>query len=97
MRQAVEVGDPSDYRREVDHVRAALRRGTRVRALAQVARVDRAALAHPLRRRALVAHAHLISGIREQPPNDCGADRSGAARDEHAAHPLATSAVISVL
>ena len=65
--------------------------------IAQVARVDRAALAHPLRRGALVAHAHLIGRIREQPSHDRAADRSGAAGDEHAAHPLATSAVISEL
>ncbi len=55
--------------------------------LAQVAGVHLAALAHPLRRGALVGDAHLVGGVGEQAPDDRGADRAGAAGDEHAAHP----------
>ena len=54
--------------------------------LAQVAGVDLAALAHPLRRGALVGDAHLVGGVGQQPPHDRGADRAGAAGDQHAAH-----------
>ena len=31
--------------------------------------------------------AHLVGGVGEQPPDDRGADRARAARDQHAAHP----------
>ncbi len=67
-------------------MRAARRRRARLLELAQVAGVDLAALAHPLRRRALVGDAHLVGGVGEQPPDDRGADRAGAAGDQHAAH-----------
>ena len=54
--------------------------------LAQVAGVDLAALAHPLRRRALVGDADLPVGIAQQPPHDGRADRAGASGDEDAVH-----------
>ena len=50
----MEVGDPADDRREVDHVAAAARRVQRLAELAQVAGVHLARFAHPLRRGALV-------------------------------------------
>ena len=53
---------------------------------AQVAGVHLAALAHPLRRRPLVGDAHLIRRVGEQPFDDGGADRAGAAGDQHPAH-----------
>ncbi len=55
--------------------------------IAQIAGVDLAALAHPLRGQALVGDAHLIGGVGEQAPDDGGADRAGAAGDEDPAHP----------
>jgi hypothetical protein len=57
--QLVEVADPADDRREVDDVRAALRRLGRHADVAQVALDDLAGLAHPARRVALVADADL--------------------------------------
>ncbi len=54
MRELVEVADPTDDRRQVDHQRAALHRSACLLQLAQVAGVHLAALAHPLRRGALV-------------------------------------------
>ena len=60
--------------------------------LAQVAGVHLAALAHPLRRVALVGDAHLVGGVGEQAPDDRGADRAGAAGDEHPAHRAASGA-----
>ena len=67
------------------------RRLARLGEVAQVARVDLAALAHPVRRRALVGDAHLPVGVAQQPAHDRGADRAGAAGDEDAAHRRATS------
>ena len=54
--------------------------------VAQVAGVDLAALAHPLRRRALVGDADLPVGIAQQPAHDGRADRAGASGDEDAVH-----------
>ena len=54
VRELVEVADAADDRGEVDHERAAVHRRARLLQLAQVAGVHLAALAHPLRRRALV-------------------------------------------
>ncbi len=54
--------------------------------VAQVAGMKLAALAHPVGRRAMVADADLPVLITQQPPDDRGADRSGAARHEHPAH-----------
>ncbi len=54
--------------------------------IAQVAGVDLAGLAHPAGRLALVGHAHLAVGVAHQPAHHGGADRAGAAGDEHAAH-----------
>ena len=51
--------------------------------------MDLAALAHPLRRVALVGDAHLEGRVAQQAPDDRGADRAGAAGDEDAAHPAA--------
>jgi hypothetical protein len=82
----VEVGDPADDRRKMDDVAAAARRLARLVELAQVARVHLAALAHPVRRRTLIADAHLPVGIAQQPAHDRRADRAGAAGDEHARH-----------
>ena len=79
--ELVEVGDPTHDRREVDHVRAPLRGGARLLVVAQVARVHLAALAHPLRREALVGDPHLEVRIGEQAPDHRGADRAGAACD----------------
>src|SRR5215210_2100474 len=53
---------------------------------AQIAGVDLAALAHPLRRRALVGDADLPVGVGDQAAHDSGADRAGAAGDEDAVH-----------
>ena len=78
-------------------MRAALGRLPRLGGHAQIAGVHRAALAHPLRSRAFIGHAHLIGGIGEQPFHDRGADRAGAAGDQHAAHELATNAASSEL
>jgi len=55
---------PED-RGEVDHVRAAVRRPPRLVDVAQVTDMDLAALAHPLRRLALVADAVLVARRRE--------------------------------
>ena len=65
---------------------AAVDRPARLVDVAQVAGVDLAALAHPAGRLALVGDADLPVGVAEQAPHDRGADRAGAARDEHAAH-----------
>src|SRR5918998_1786240 len=86
VRQAMEVRDPADDRGEVDDVGAARRRLAGLAEVAQVAGVDLAALAHPLWRGALVGHPDLVVGVAQQTPNDRGADRAGAAGDEHAAH-----------
>ena len=67
-------------------MRAAADRAPRLVDVAQVAGVDLAALAHPVRRRPLVGHADLPVRIAEQPPDDRAADRAGAAGDEDAAH-----------
>jgi hypothetical protein len=48
--------------------------------------VHLAALAHPLRRLALVGDPDLPGGISEQATDDGGADRAGPARDQHAVH-----------
>jgi hypothetical protein len=85
-RQLVEVGDAADDGRQVDDVRAALDRLARLVVVAQVARVDLAALAHPVRGRPLVGDADLEVGVAEQPPHDRRADRAGASGDEDAAH-----------
>ena len=85
-RELVEVRDPADDRGQMDHVRAAVDRAPRLRDVAQVADVDLAALAHPVGRRPLVGHADLPVRIAQQPPDDGGADRAGAAGDEHAPH-----------
>jgi hypothetical protein len=78
--------DPADDRGQVDDVRAAAHRLARLLELAQVALVDLAALAHPHRRLALIGDADLELGVTQQPPHDRGADRAGAAGDEHPAH-----------
>ena len=70
-------------------MRAALRRRQRLLVDAQVAGVDLAALAHPLRRLALVGHPHLERRIAQQAPDDRGADRAGAAGHQD---PLRTAA-----
>ena len=77
---------PAGDRRQVDHVAAAAGRRLGLAEHAQVARVDLAALPHPLRRGPLVGDAHLIGRVGEQPPHDCGADRAGPAGDQHATH-----------
>ena len=77
---------PADDRGEVDDVRAAVGRRARLVEVAQVARVDLAALAHPLRRRALVGDADLPVGVAQQAADDGRADRAGAAGDEDAVH-----------
>ena len=65
---------------------------------AQVAGVDLAALAHPLRRGPLVGDPHLPRRIAKQAPDDRGADRAGAARDEHPrGHGSATRPFVSAL
>ena len=56
------------------------------REVAQVAGVDLAALAHPLRRLTLVGYPHLVVGVAQQALDDRGADRAGAAGDEDPAH-----------
>jgi hypothetical protein len=86
VRQLVEVADAADDRREVDDVRAALDRLARDAELAQVAAVDLAALAHPLRRLALVAHADVPLRIAQQAPHDRGADRACPTGDEDPTH-----------
>src|SRR3954449_3378724 len=86
VRELVEVRDPADDRGEVDDVRAALGRRPRLVQLAQVARVDLAALAHPLRRQPLVGDADLPGGVAQQAADDGRADRAGAAGDEHPPH-----------
>ena len=90
--QLVEVGDPADDRRQVDHVRAAPRRLARLVEHAQVAGVDLAALAHPVGRRALVGDAHLEVGVAQQAAHDRRADRAGAAGDEDPVHGRGTVA-----
>ena len=82
----VEVRDAADDRGEVDDVRAAADRLARLGEVAQVAAVDLAALAHPLRGLALVGDADLERGIAEQAAHDGRADRAGAAGDEDAVH-----------
>ena len=64
--------------------------------VAQVAGVDLAALAHPLRRRALVGHPDLPDGIAQQPPDDGRADRAGPSGDEHAVHQRGLNAATSL-
>ena len=54
--------------------------------VAQVAGVDLAALAHPVGRGAVVGDADLEVRVAQQPPDDGGADRAGAARDQNAGH-----------
>ena len=54
--------------------------------VAQVALVDLRALAHPVRRRALVGDAHVPVAVAQEPAHDRGADRAGASRHEDAAH-----------
>ena len=56
------------------------------REVAQVAAVDLAALADPLRRLALVADPDLERGVAQQAAHDRGADRAGTAGDEDPAH-----------
>ena len=84
--QLVEVGDPAHDRGQVDHLRAACHRLSRLIEVAQVARVDLAALAHPLGRGPLVGHAHLEPGVSQQTAHDRRSDGAGAAGDEHPAH-----------
>ncbi len=59
--------------------------------VAQVAAVDLAALAHPLRRLALVGDADLEVGVAQQAPHDRRADRAGAAGHQHPAHASAAT------
>jgi hypothetical protein len=82
----VEVRDPPDDRGEVDDVGAALHRLARLGVVAQVAGVDLAALAHPLRRLALIGYADLELRVAQQAPDDRGADRAGAACHQDPAH-----------
>ena len=88
VRELVEVGDPADDRRQVDHVRAAA--DARARASSRSRRSPvwtSQRLAHPRGRLALVGHAHLPApGRRSSRAHDGRADRAGAAGDEHAAH-----------
>ena len=86
VRVAVEVADPADDRREVDHVGAASGRRGGLARIAQVAGVDLARLAHPGGRLELVRDPHLPLGVADQPPDDGGADGPGTARDEHSPH-----------
>ena len=90
VRELVEVGDAADDRRQVDDVRAAAHRPAGLVERAQVARVDLAALAHPVGRRALVGHAHLEVRVAQQAAHDRRADRAGAPGDQDPAHPTAT-------
>ena len=69
-REPVEVGDPADDRGQVDDVAAAVQRGAGDVELAQIALVQLAALAHPLRRPAVVGDPHLELWIAQQPPDD---------------------------
>ena len=71
---------------------AALHRLARLDEVAQVAGVDLAALAHPLRRLALVGDADLVVGVAQQAADDRRADRAGAAGDEDAVHVTVTGA-----
>ena len=52
-----------------------------------------AALAHPVRRLALVGDADLEVRVAQQPPHHRGPDRAGAARDQDAAHVAAEQAL----
>ena len=63
-----------------------LRGRARLVEVAQVAGVDLAALAHPVRRLALVGDADLVVGVAQQAADDGRADRAGAAGDEDAVH-----------
>ena len=93
----MEVGDTTHHRRQVDHVRAPLRRGERLREQTQISSVHLAAFPHPVRRGALIGDAHLEVRVGEEPSDHCRADRADAAGDEHAAHLLASSEAISEL
>ncbi len=67
---------------------AARRRLAGLVELAQIAGVDLAGLAHPLRRLAEVRDAHREVRLAQQAPDYRGADRAGSARDEDSrAHP----------
>ena len=90
-RELVEVGDPADDRRQVDHVRAAVKRSASEVQLAQITSLDLAALAHPARRDAVIRDSDLEFRIGQQAPHDGRADRAGAARHEHARHQWVTS------
>ena len=67
-------------------MRAAAHGVARVGELAQVARVDLAALAHPVRRGPLVGDLDLEGRVAQQPADHGLADRAGAAGDENAVH-----------
>ncbi len=91
-RELVEVGDTADDRRQMDHVRAAAQAPRARREVAQVTQVELAALAHPLRRLAMVGDPNLPVGVAQQAADDRRADRAGAAGDEHPSHQCAASA-----
>ncbi len=90
--ELVEVADAADDRGEMDHKRAALHRHARLLELTQVAGVHLAALAHPLRGWALVRDTHVVCRVCQEPSDDRGADRTGAAGDEHTGHRLVPEA-----
>ena len=82
----VEVRDAPDDRRAVNDMTAPRRRLARVAQVAQIGRVDLTALAHPLRRLALIGDPDLEARIGEQTPDDRRSDEAGAAGDQDAIH-----------